>query len=116
VRGINTNISPIKEIKTKSIYTGNNAAKLLLEGELEGQLWNKLFRIKNINQFKMQFDSGRYSQDWYPVFVQLVNASKVGFIDEYLYNYRIRGTSAVNKKSHKNIIDYSYAIRKIIEY
>lgn len=116
IQGIDRYISPIKNIKDKNIYTGKEAGKLLLEGELVGQLWNKLFRIKNINRLNMKFDSGRYSQDWYPVFVQLINASSVGFIDKSLYNYRQRGTSTVYKKSNKNISDYYYASNKIIEY
>lgn len=97
-------------------YTNKDIAEMMLENKMEGYLWNKLFRTKIWKSLNLSFDSGRYVQDWFPVFKYIVNSNKIRFIQKPLYNYRQREGSAVNKKRDKFLNDYCYAVRKILNY
>lgn len=97
-------------------YTGIDVGNMMLEGSVRGFLWDKLFNKIHLNKYKFILEEGRYVQDWYPVFIQVVNAKKISFINEPLYKYRQRGTSTVNKKTEKLLNDYIYATSNILDY
>ncbi|MBS3200948.1 glycosyltransferase family 2 protein [Turicibacter bilis] len=94
---------------------GIATAQMMMNLDLEGYLWNKLFRVSALKAKGIFFEKGRYIQDWYPVFKTLASMSKITFINESLYFYRQRSTSTVYKKSKKKVDDYYYACRQIIK-
>lgn len=99
---------------SEKFYTGYDVETMMLNVEVQGYLWNKLFKTENIFKHNLKFDEGRYIQDWYPVFCQVHNSSRIVFVNKSLYNYRQRGNSTVNKKNEKILNDYEYAVSKIL--
>ena len=74
---------------------------------IQGFSWNKLYK-------KKLFDSIRYpgnmSYEDIPTIVSLmIDANRVGFIDQRLYNYLLRDDSISATRTKKNIYDYIYA-------
>lgn len=102
-------------INHNEIYSGREIAHKMLNLEIEGYLWNKLFRRKQLLKNNFKFDEGRYIQDWHPVFKHVLKSDSISFINEPLYNYLQRSSSTVYKKDKKKIDDYFYAVCKIID-
>jgi glycosyltransferase involved in cell wall biosynthesis len=98
------------------IYSGEEVADMVLNFSFLGVVWNKMYRREHLIKQNLFFEEGRYTQDWYPIFIQIHKAINISFINESLYNYRIRATSTTNKKTTKNIDDYVYAAKNIIKY
>lgn len=103
-------------IKESKNYNSYDALNMILNNDIICFLWNKLFLTKNIINNSIKFDIGRYSQDWFPVFKLISKSNKIAFINEALYNYRIRNNSNSHNKSFKRIEDHTFAIQSIIEY
>lgn len=98
------------------IYNNVQIINKMLDLNILGYLWNKLFKTTLCNKVKLNFESSRYVQDWLPVFIQVSEANTISFIDKSLYNYRQRGASTVNKNNEKLLIDYNHAVTSIINY
>lgn len=103
-----------KNMDEKKIYSGKCIAEKMLSLEIEGYLWDKLFKKKKLKE--LYFEPNRYIQDWYPVFKLVYQSSKITFINEPLYNYRQRSSSTVNKNNEKLVKDFSHAVDEIIKY
>ena len=98
------------------IYDGHSVAEKVLELDITGYLWDKLFRVSLIKEYELKFEPNRYIQDWYPVFKQIYNSKKIGYINESLYYYRQRGTSTVNKNNNKLLKAFNHAANSILKY
>ncbi|MGL6058451.1 MAG: glycosyltransferase family 2 protein [Culicoidibacterales bacterium] len=96
------------------VYTNNQVSEELLKCNILGTAWNKLFLTNFIVANNLFFEPGRYVQDWFPCFEMVTLAEKICFINEPLYNYRMRGNATTSKKTQKNIDDYTYAANNII--
>lgn len=104
------------EVDDKRTYSGIEVADIVLNCKFLGTAWNKLFNRELLIKNSFMFESDRYVQDWYPIFVQINKAEKISFINKPLYNYRIRENSITTKKTIKSIEDYGHAASQIIEY
>lgn len=103
-------------IDPRKIYNNYEVMNLMLNYELQGQLWNKLFKTELLKEINFKFEPHRYIQDAFPVF-KAIHASKgTCFIDRPLYYYRQRATSTVHKKNAKLAEDYYFAMSSIINY
>ena len=89
------------------IYSSSEVIDMILNFNIQGQLWNKLFKRSLLLENNFEFESGRYIQDIFPVFKVINNSNKIVFINEDLYCYRQRDTSTI----HKN-----HAMTSIIQY
>lgn len=113
---VHHDINHFYNIDENKVYNNTQVMEMVLNDEVMGFLWNKLFLTRNVNKFKMHFDKDRYSQDWMPVFKQISLSNKITFINEPLYNYRIRDNSNSHNKSFKIVEDHNFAIRSIVNY
>lgn len=98
------------------IYNGKQIAEMMLEGKMDGYLWNKLFKKNNLINNEFIFEINRYVQDWFPVFKEIYNSKRIVFTEDELYYYRQRLTSTVYSKSEKLLQDYYHAANKILNY
>ncbi|WP_104198760.1 glycosyltransferase family 2 protein [Cryobacterium sp. Y29] len=73
--------------------TGAEAFVLLLDGELTGHLWNKLFRRSLTRE--IEFTPTRVHSDLAMVAQLLAAADRVAFISDSLYSYVVRGGSII---------------------
>ncbi|MGG7157905.1 glycosyltransferase [Clostridium perfringens] len=103
-------------IEESKIYSGIEVSNLMLECEIMGVAWNKLYRAEKLKKENFYFESGRYTQDWYPTFKHISNLKKISFVNKPLYKYRLRSTSTTSKKNKKRFEDYYYAVMNIINY
>ena len=103
----------VEEDKT---YNSKEIIDKLLNSEIKGFLWNKIFKAEKIKESNFYFAEGRFVQDYYPVFKQLVESSKVAFVNEELYHYRLRSSSITFKKDNKLFNDYVFAVESIFGY
>lgn len=104
------------DIDEKKIYTGIEVAHMMLECKIMGVAWNKLYKKEKLIDDNFIFESGRYTQDWYPTFRHISTLNKISFVNKPLYKYRLRSTSTTSKKNEKRLEDYSYAVSNIINY
>lgn len=114
IKGIDTYKFP--SVDSEKIYKGLDIMNMMLELQINGFSWDKMFKTSSLKQNNFIFEKDRYIQDWFPVFKQMQVADKVGFINKSLYNYRQRGSSTVHKRNEKYLIDYSHAVSQIIEF
>ncbi len=98
------------------IYSSSEVIDMILNFNIQGQLWNKLFKRSLLLENNFEFESGRYVQDIFPVFKVINKSNKIAFINEYLYYYRQRETSTIHKKNTKLAEDYYHAMTSIIQY
>ncbi|WP_297426945.1 glycosyltransferase [Clostridium sp.] len=104
------------DIDARKIYNNYYVIDMMLNYELQGQLWNKLFRTQLLKEIEFKFEPGRYIQDAFPVFKAIYNSKGISFIDKPLYYYRQRETSTVHKKNAKLAEDYYFAMSSIIHF
>jgi glycosyltransferase involved in cell wall biosynthesis len=100
----------------KKIYTNYEVMNLMLNYELQGQLWNKLFKTQLLKEIEFKFEPNRYIQDAFPVFRAIYKSKGISFIKKPVYYYRQRQTSTVHKKNAKLAEDYYHAMTSIINY
>lgn len=98
------------------IYTGKEVANMMLECKVMGVAWNKLYKRDKLIKENFNFESGRYTQDWYPTFKHISTLNNISFINQPLYKYRLRSSSTTSKKNEKRLEDYNYAVSNIINY
>lgn len=98
------------------IYSSNEVINLMLELKVKGYVWDKMFKRENLINNNFRFEPGRYVQDWFPIFKEIYNSSKITFLNEILYNYRLRNGSTVHKKNMKVTEDYYHAVEEIKTY
>lgn len=98
------------------IYSSSEVIDMILNFNIQGQLWNKLFKKSLLLENNFEFESGRYIQDIFPVFKVINNSNKIAFINDDLYCYRQRDTSTIHKKNTKLAEDYYHAMTSIIQY
>lgn len=104
------------DIDDSKIYSGFEVADMILNCKLMGVAWNKLYKKGKLLEENFSFESGRYTQDWYPIFKHISTLEKVSFVNKPLYKYRLRSTSTTSKKNNKRLEDYSYAVSEILKY
>lgn len=97
-------------------YSGIDVANMMLDCEVMGVVWNKLYKREKLLIENFMFEKDRYTQDWYPVFKHVANLDKVSFVNKPLYKYRLRLTSTTSKKNKKRLEDYYYAVANILNY
>ena len=85
-------------VRTEPI-TGAEAFGLLLDGELTGHLWNKLFR-RSITR-EIEFTPARVHSDLAMVAQLLAAADRVAFVPDALYSYVVRGGSIIRSGSRR---------------
>ena len=95
------------------VYNNKEVIDLMLNLQINGVLWNKLFLSENIFRNKMSFERGRIIEDWLPVIKEVIHSNRIVFINEILYFYRQRDTSCLHKKSMQNINDYHHTVKSI---
>lgn len=106
----------LKGMPLFKIYENYEVIDMMLKYIIQGQLWNKLFKLSLLKENNFKFEKGRYIQDIFPVFKVINKANKISYIDEALYFYRQREGSTVNKKNKKLTEDYHHAMTSIIKY
>lgn len=106
----------ILDVDDKKVYTGIEVANMMLNCKIMGVAWNKLYKVDKLKEENFYFESGRYTQDWYPTFKHISNLNKISFVNKPLYKYRLRSTSTTSKKNQKRLEDYAYAVSNIINY
>ena len=79
--------------------TGAEAFSLLLDGEITGHLWNKLFRRSLAGE--IEFTPARVHSDLAMVAQLIAAADRVAFIDDVLYFYVVRGGSIIRSGSRR---------------
>lgn len=100
-------------VKEDEVYNNEYCIDLMLNYEMRGYVWDKLFKKKDLIENNFLFESGRYIQDWFPIFKQIYLAKRITFINKPLYNYRLRESSTVHKKNKKLLDDFCYAFDNI---
>ncbi len=103
-------------VDKNKIYNNSEIVDKMLNTEIRGFLWNKLFLTENVIKYNMHFEKGRYIQDWAPVFKQVINAEKIVFVNEPLYYYRQRENSNLHTIDLKRIDDFNFAAKLICSY
>jgi glycosyltransferase involved in cell wall biosynthesis len=103
-------------VDPRQIYSSHEVIDLMLNYELQGQLWNKLFKTQLLKEINFEFEPNRYIQDAFPVFKAIYKSKGICFLNKPLYYYRQRSTSTVHKKNVKLAEDYYHAMSSIINY
>ena len=81
-----------------------------------GYLWNKLFKTSIIKENNIRFDKDiHFCEDLLFVLSYIKNINSVSYIDEELYNYRMRRNSVTFNFYNKKNVTILEAIEKIIE-
>lgn len=106
----------LHDVEEQKQYSSYEVMNKMLDLEVKGYLWNKLFITENVMKYRMHFAEGRLIQDWAPVFEQVSVANKIVFINEPLYFYRQRQSSNLHRKNIKQIEDFNVAVKTIINY
>ncbi|WP_158253318.1 glycosyltransferase [Cryobacterium sp. N19] len=79
--------------------TGAEAFGMLLDGEISGHLWNKLFRRELTRE--IEFTPARVHSDLAMVAQLLAAADRVAVIRDVLYSYVVRGGSIIRSGSRR---------------
>ena len=106
----------------KDDYSGITALKALIEGRINDNVWNKLYRRElfyNSNSDDdfanektddmLLFPEGKNFEDYYVMHRIMIKAKRVEIITESYYHYRMRLDSITRNYSAKNLIDYAEA-------
>lgn len=98
------------------IYNGQEVSIMMLNLDISGVTWNKLLNLNRLKQSNIQFEPGRYTQDWYPIFKYISQCNRVSFVNKAHYHYRIRLGATTSKKTVKRLEDYVHAVSSIKKY
>ena len=79
----------------RSVVSGDQAVAMVLEGELHGYVWNKLFKVDALDG--IEFPPLRTQEDFVFVVDSLARASTVALTPEVVYRYRTRPGSVLER-------------------
>lgn len=65
--------------------------------------WNKIYKTDFVKNSKLHFLNGTFGEDNVFVYGAILNAKKMGYSNEYHYNYVMHENSAINTRSDKNL-------------
>lgn len=100
----------------KTTYSSEEAINMIMNFEIKGFVWDKMFKKDFLISNGIKFDNQRYVEDWFFVFKAIYNAGKISFINQPLYNYRIRTSSDVHNRSMEVTKCYYDTVMNIIKY
>lgn len=104
-------------LKNCQIINKNEAIKkFLTEKTIEGFSWNKLIKRKIFEGIK--YKEGVFYEDIPTILNLIINSNRIGFVNEYLYNYVQRSNSVTNSIKSKNLYHFILAnieVNKILE-
>jgi glycosyltransferase involved in cell wall biosynthesis len=89
----------IVDAPLEEILTGSQALGSLLRGDLQGHLWNKLFRRSLFES--ITFPPTRAHSDLGGMFALFASAERVSLLPETLYTYYLHGGSILNQKAYR---------------
>lgn len=90
---------PIPAPRLAGPLSGRQAFRMLLEGQITGHLWNKLFRRDLVGA--IEFTPARVHSDLAMVAQLLAGARRVTSIPDVLYSYHLRGGSIIHSGSRR---------------
>ncbi|MCS5723243.1 glycosyltransferase [Herbiconiux sp. CPCC 203407] len=91
--------SVIEDAASRDVITGQEAFSRLLLGEIEGHLWNKLFRRTLFSS--APFPATRAHSDLGGMFGLFSAASVVAALPEVLYTYYVHEGSVLNRRQYR---------------
>ena len=103
-------------LDSNKVYTGRHIAELMLKNLIQGCAWFRFFKKENLTKHEFCFEEGRIVEDFFPVFKETCQTSKVSFLDDYLYKYRQREGSLVNSNYMKLMNDFVYSMKLTANY
>lgn len=98
------------DLLAKSYYTLREVKKGCFSS-LTAAVWTRAYSKKFLDRINAEFAPTKHGEDHFFTQVVVLNASKIFYLDKYLYNYRCRRGSAVN-----SISNYNFGVFKNIEY
>ena len=104
------------DLNSNKVYSNEKIIDMMLRHEIQGQLWNKLFKTKVLIENNFTMEKGRAIEDVFPVFKIVCNVKRISYVDEILYYYRQNETSTIHTKNVKIMNDYYYAMTCILNY
>jgi glycosyltransferase involved in cell wall biosynthesis len=84
--------------------------RFLVTNKIEGFSWNKFFKKKLFEMNNIRYPKGMKYEDIPTVLSLIINAKRVGFINNELYNYLLRDDSTTSTHTIGNMQDYIKAI------
>jgi glycosyltransferase involved in cell wall biosynthesis len=90
---------PIPAPRLAAPVSGRRAFRMLLDGQITGHLWNKLFRRNLVDA--IEFTPARVHSDLAMVAQFLAAARRVTSIPNVLYSYHLRGGSIIHSGSRR---------------
>ena len=79
--------------------------RFLVTNTIEGFSWNKIFKKKLFEKNNIRYPKGMKYEDIPTVLSLLINAKRIGFINNEFYNYLLREDSTTSTKTIQNIRD-----------
>ena len=80
--------------------------RFLVTNTIEGFSWNKLFKKRLFEINNIIYPEGMKYEDIPTVLSLLINAKRIGFINNELYNYLLREDSTTGTQTFGNVQDY----------
>ena len=98
------------------IYSSEFAIRNILNFNIKGYICDKFYRRDLWNELGLEFESGRFCEDWPIITKYIGNCKKVSFANESLYFYVQHEESRIHTSSIRVISDYDYAVNMILQY
>ena len=112
----NLKVRPFNRLKMneKKIYNELELLQLILNGRLQCQVFNKLYRRDVWNNYDLRFEEGRYYEDILIVIKVIKAYQRAMFINDTLYFYCLNERSITATIDSKKLDDLMYAIQTVM--
>lgn len=97
-------------------YSSEFAIRHILNFNIKGYICDKFYRRDLWNELGLEFERGRFCEDWPIITNYIGNCKTVGFVNEPLYFYVQHEESRIHTSSIRVISDYDYAVNVILQY
>ncbi len=91
----------------KGVYFGSDALRALLKGEINNNVWNKLYHKELFND--ICFPEGKNYEDVVVMHKLVEKAKSIAVVPDVFYHYRVRPESITKTYTANNLIDYADA-------
>lgn len=104
------------DIDCSKVYSNIETLKLLFLRKIKCYAWDKIYKTSLFKDNNIRYLENRFYEDIVTTVKLITNCTKVSFINEPLYKYRIREGNITSIKSEKSIIDLNYSINVVNNY
>lgn len=104
------------DLDCSKLYSNIEVLKFIFKRKIRCYAWDKIYKKELFDKHNIKYLEGRLYEDILTTIKLISISDKICFVNDSLYNYRIRKGNITSIKNEKSIVDLNYSINEVNKY